>query len=56
VAPLNIHTKVGELKVQMVADTSRDARNPAEPMANQAKARVTSPINAKMSVLQIDPA
>jgi uncharacterized protein len=55
-APLYIYTKLAELKVQMVADASHDARNRAEQMAVQAKARVTSLINAKMGVMQINPA
>ena len=55
-APLYIYTKLAELKVQMVAEASRDARNRAEQMALQAKSRVTSLINSRMGVLQINPA
>jgi hypothetical protein len=55
-APLYIYTKLAELKVQMVADASRDARNRAEQMALQAKSRVTSLINMRMGVLQINSA
>jgi len=55
-APLYIYTKLAELKVQMVADASRDARNRAEQMANNAKSRITSLISSRMGVLQINPA
>jgi len=55
-APLYIYTKLAELKVQMVADASRDARNRAEQMATNAKSRITSLINSRMGVLQINPA
>ena len=55
-APLYIYTKLAELKVQMVAEASRDARNRAEQMALQSKSRVNSLINMHMGVLQINPA
>lgn len=55
-APLYIYTKLAELKVQMVAEASRDARNRAEQMALQAKNHVTSLISSRMGVMQINPA
>ncbi len=54
--PLYIYTKLAELKVQMVAEASRDARNRAEQMALQAKTRVKSVISERMGVMQINPA
>lgn len=54
--PLYIYTKLAELKVQMAADASRDARNRAEQMAEQAKTRITSLITSRMGVMQINPA
>jgi len=55
-APLYIYTKLAELKVQMVAEASRDARNRAEQMALHSKSRVNSLISLRMGVLQINPA
>ena len=55
-APLYIYTKLAELKVQMVAEASSDARNRAEQMALHAKSHVTSLISSRMGVLQINPA
>lgn len=55
-SPLYIYTKLAELKVQMVADASRDARSRAEQMALQAKSRVNSLVSLRMGVLQINPA
>jgi hypothetical protein len=55
-APLYIYTRLAELKVQMVAEASRDARNRAEQMALQAKSQVTSLVSSRMGVLQINPA
>jgi len=54
--PLYIYTKLAELKVQMVAEASRDARNRAEQMAQQSKSRVQSLVGMRMGVLQINPA
>jgi hypothetical protein len=55
-APLYIYTKLAELKVQMLAEASKDARSRAEQIAVQAKSEVTSLLNARMGVLQINPA
>lgn len=54
--PLYIYTKLAELKVQMAAEASRDARNRAEQMATQAKSQITSLISSRMGVMQINPA
>jgi hypothetical protein len=54
--PLYIYTKLAELKVKMAAEASRDARNRAEQMAEQAKTRITSLITSRMGVMQINPA
>lgn len=54
--PLYIYTKLAELKVQMAAEASRDARNRAEQMAAQAKSQITSLISSRMGVMQINPA
>lgn len=55
-APLYIYTKLAELKVQMLAEASKDARMRAEQIASQAKSEVTSLITARMGVMQINPA
>jgi len=54
--PLYIYTKLAELKVQMVAEASRDTRNRAEQMAQQSKSQVKSLLSMRMGVLQINPA
>jgi len=54
--PLYIYTKLADLKVQMVAEASRDARNRAEQMALQSKSRVHSLLGMRMGVLQINQA
>ena len=55
-APLYIYTKLAELKVQMLAEASKDARMRAEQIATQAKSEVTSLLTARMGVMQINPA
>jgi uncharacterized protein len=54
--PLYMYTKLSELKVQMLADASRDARERAEQIAQHAGSRVSSLITARMGVMQINPA
>jgi uncharacterized protein len=54
--PLYIYTKLAELKVQMVAEASRDARNRAEQMALHSKSKVHSLVSMRMGVLQINQA
>jgi hypothetical protein len=55
-APLYIYTKLPELKVQMLADASKDARDRAEQIASHAGSKVASLIVAKMGVMQVNPA
>jgi uncharacterized protein len=54
--PLYIYTKLAELKVQMLADASKDARARAEVMAQHTKSRITRLHTAHMGVMQINPA
>lgn len=55
-APLYIYTKLAELKIQMLADASKDARQRAEQIANNSGSRVTALLTARMGVMQINPA
>lgn len=55
-APLYIYTKLAELKIQMLAEASKDAHNRAEQIATQSKSRLGSLITARMGVMQINPA
>jgi len=55
-APLYIYTKLAELKIQMLAEASKDAHTRAEQIAAQAKSRLTSLLTARMGVMQINPA
>jgi hypothetical protein len=54
-APLYIYTKLSELKVQMLADASKDARDRAQQIAAHSGAKVTSLIVARMGVMQVNP-
>ncbi len=54
--PLYIYTHLAELKVQLLADASRDARLRAEQIARNTNSRVGPLLSAKMGVLQINPA
>jgi uncharacterized protein len=55
-APLYIYTKLAELKIQMLAEASKDAHTRAEQIATQAKSKLSSLLTARMGVLQINPA
>jgi hypothetical protein len=55
-APLYIYTRMAELKVQLLADASRDARLRAEQIARNTGSQVGPLVSAKMGVLQINPA
>jgi len=55
-APLYIYTKLAELKIQMLAEASKDAHNRAEQIATQSKSRLASLLMARMGVMQINPA
>jgi uncharacterized protein len=54
--PLYIYTKLAELKVQMLADAARDARNRAEQIATQSSSHLGGLLTARMGVMQINPA
>jgi hypothetical protein len=54
--PLYLYTKLAELKVQMLAEASKDARIRAEQIALHTKGRVTRLHTAHMGVMQINPA
>jgi hypothetical protein len=53
--PMYIYTRMAELKVQLLADASRDARLRAEQIAKNTGSRVGPLVSAKMGVLQINP-
>lgn len=55
-APLYIYTNLAALKIQMLADASRDARLRAEQIATNAGAALGGLLAAKMGVMQINPA
>ena len=55
-APLYIYTKLAELKIQMLADASRDARLRAEKIAENTGASLGGLLMSRMGVLQINPA
>ena len=55
-APLYIYTRMAELKVQLLADASRDAKLRAEQIARNTGSQVGPLVSAKMGVLQINAA
>jgi len=54
--PLYIYTNLGELKIQMLAEASKDARLRAQQIANNTETKLGSLISARMGVMQINPA
>ena len=54
-APKYFYTKIADLKVDMLALATKDARNRAEKIAENAGAKLVSLKNAKMGVFQITP-
>jgi uncharacterized protein len=54
--PLYINTKLASLKIQMLAEASKDARLRAEQMASNTGAKIGGLLTARMGVLQINPA
>lgn len=50
-----IYTRAGEAKVEMMAETTRDARNRAEQIATQGGRRIKELRTARMGVVQINP-
>jgi hypothetical protein len=55
-APLYIYTNLAALKIQMLADASRDARARAEQIATNTGTGLGGLLAARMGVLQINPA
>jgi hypothetical protein len=55
-APLYIYTNLAALKIQMLAEASRDARLRAEQIAQNTGATLGGLLTAKMGVMQINPA
>ena len=55
-APLYIYTKLAELKIQMLAEASKDARLRAEKIAENTGAALGGLLSSRMGVLQINPA
>jgi uncharacterized protein len=55
--PAYFYTKLGELKIAMLAEASKDARTRAEKMVNETGgAQLGKLINAQMGVININPA
>lgn len=54
--PKYIYTKIGEEKVQILAEAAKDARRRAEEIAKSSGARISGVRFARMSPLQITPA
>lgn len=54
-APMYFYTKIADLKVDMLALATKDARNRAQKIAENGGARLVSLKNAKMGVFQITP-
>jgi hypothetical protein len=54
--PRYLYTKLAELKIEMLAEASKDARVRAEQMAVNMKSRVSSLQSARMGVMQINAA
>ena len=54
-APLYMYTKLAELKIQMLAEASKDAHLRAEQIATNTHSRLSGLITAKMGVLQVNP-
>jgi len=54
--PLYLYTKLADLKIQMLADASRDARVRAEQIAGQTGARIARLQAAHMGVMQVNAA
>jgi hypothetical protein len=54
-APLYIYTKLAELKIQMLAEASKDAHLRAEQIATNTHSRLGGLLTAKMGVMQVNP-
>ena len=54
-APCFLYTKLSELKINMLADATKDATSRAEQIVNNAHGRLGKLVEAKMGVMQINP-
>jgi len=54
-APLYVYTKLAPLKIQMLADASKDARLRAEQIASNTGSHLGKLISARMGVMQVNP-
>lgn len=54
-APSYLYTKLSELKINMLAEATKDATTRAEQIVNNANGRLGSLVEARMGVMQINP-
>jgi hypothetical protein len=54
-APVYVYTKLADLKIHMLADASKDARQRAEQIAQNTRSRLGSLVSARMGVIQVNP-
>ncbi len=54
-SPSYLYTKLSELKIDMLADATKDATNRANQIVNNANGRLGRLVEAKMGVMQINP-
>jgi uncharacterized protein len=55
-APEYIYTKLGDLKIQMLAEAARDSKTRADQVATSTGAKIGALRQARMGVIQINPA
>jgi hypothetical protein len=54
-APSFLYTKLSELKINMLAEATRDATARAEQIVENARGRLGKLVEARMGVMQINP-
>ena len=54
-APEYIYTKLGELKIEMIGEASKEARSRGDQIVNNAGCEISDIRNARMGVMQITP-
>ncbi len=54
-SPSYLYTKLSELKIDMLADATKDATNRAQQIVNNANGKLGRLVEAKMGVMQINP-
>lgn len=54
-APAYLYTKLSELKIDMIAEATRDATNRAEQIINNANGKLGKLVEARLGVMQINP-